>query len=169
MDQPSLYDDDIVTWAEQQAAALRALGERADLSNAIDWENVAEEIESVGRSQIRAVESLLSQTLAHCLKRLSAPDVPSAVHWRQEIGTFQIAATGRYERAMRQRIDMDRVWSAAIEHAKNGLAIYGDTLLPHVPMRCPLTPDELLASPFDIDAALRQIALSTTARPAGHS
>ena len=48
MDRPSLYDDDIVTWAEEQAAALRALGARTDLSNAIDWENVAEEVESVG-------------------------------------------------------------------------------------------------------------------------
>lgn len=169
MDQPSLYDDDIVTWAEQQAAALRALGERSDLSNVIDWENVAEEIESVGRSQIRAVESLLAQMLAHCIKRLSAPDVPSATNWRQEIGTFQIAAMGRYERAMRQRIDMDRVWSTAIEHASNGLTIYGDTLLPHLPTRCPLTPDELLASPFDIDTALRKIAISTTARSADHS
>ncbi len=34
MDRPSLYDDDIVTWAEEQAAALRALAARGDLSNA---------------------------------------------------------------------------------------------------------------------------------------
>ena len=27
MDRPSLYDDDIVTWAEEQAAALRALAD----------------------------------------------------------------------------------------------------------------------------------------------
>ncbi len=50
MDQPTLYDDDIVTWADEQVAALRALAARSDLSNAVDWENVIEEIESVGRS-----------------------------------------------------------------------------------------------------------------------
>ena len=46
MDQPSLYDDDIVTWAEQQAAAVRALASRPDLSNALDWENVAARFEN---------------------------------------------------------------------------------------------------------------------------
>ncbi len=55
-DQPSLYDEDVVAWAEQQAAALRALGARPDLSNALDWENVIEEVESVGLSEIRAFE-----------------------------------------------------------------------------------------------------------------
>lgn len=82
MDRPSLYDDDIVTSAEEQAAALRALGARSDLSNAVNWENVAEEIESVGRSQLRAVEGLLVQALAHMLKRLSAPDLPVTRPWR---------------------------------------------------------------------------------------
>lgn len=71
MDQPSLYDDDIVSWTEQQAAASRALARRPDLSKMLDWENVAEEIESVGRSQVQAVDSLLVQTLAHLLKRRS--------------------------------------------------------------------------------------------------
>jgi hypothetical protein len=37
MDQPSLYENDIVIWAEQQASALRALGLRPELSNALDW------------------------------------------------------------------------------------------------------------------------------------
>ena len=158
MDQPSLYDDDIVTWAEQQASTLRELARRPDLSNILDWENVAEEIESVGRSQIHAVESLLAQTLAHLLKRLSAPDALVVEHWRKETGTFQIAAKTRYERSMRQRLDWDKIWSLAQAQAKLGLTIYGDSLLPHLPARCPLGPDELLATPFDIDAALRRIA-----------
>lgn len=162
MDQPSLYDDDIVTWAEQQASTLRELARRPDLSNILDWENVAEEIESVGRSQINAVESLLAQTLAHLLKRLSAPDTLVVEHWRKEAGTFQIAATTRYERSMRQRLDWDKIWSLAQAQAKLGLTLYGDRLLPHLPSRCPLGPDELLVTPFDLDAAMRRIAESTT-------
>ncbi len=40
-----LYDQDFVRWTEEQAAALR----RAKSSNqALDWENLAEEIESLG-------------------------------------------------------------------------------------------------------------------------
>ena len=160
MDHSSLYDDDIVTWAEQQAAGLRQLAHRPELTTILDWENVAEEIESVGRSQVHAVESLLAQTLAHLLKRLSAPDTLSAEHWRKEAGTFQIAAMTRYEGAMRQRLDWDKIWSLALEHAKLGLTIYGDTLLPHLPPRCPVGPDDLLVTPFDLDAALRRLAES---------
>lgn len=169
MDQPSLYDDDIVTWAEQQASTLRELARRPELSNILDWENVAEEIESVGRSQIHAVEGLLAQTLSHLLKRLSAPDTLSVDHWRKEAGTFQIAAATRYERSMGQRLDWDKIWSLAQAQAQLGLATYGDSLLPHLPPRCPLGPDDLLVTPFDLDAALRRIAESTVLKSANQS
>lgn len=169
MDQSSLYDDDIVTWAEQQAAAVRALASRPDLSNALDWENVAEEIEGVGRSQIHAVESLLAQTLAHLLKRLSAPGASAGDRWREEAGTFQITAMGRYERSMRQRLDWNKIWSSAQALATLGLIRYGDTLIPNLPVQCPLGPDELLVSPFDLDAAQRRIAESTVLKSARKS
>ena len=37
------YDTDILEWSEEQAAALRNLGRsRPDLSNELDWDNIAE-------------------------------------------------------------------------------------------------------------------------------
>ena len=52
----TLYDDDILLWSEQQAAAIRRLGRSArEIPNELDIENVAEEIESVGRSELAAV------------------------------------------------------------------------------------------------------------------
>ena len=113
MDQPSLYDDDIVTWAEQQASTLRALARRPDLSNILDWENVAEEIESVGRSQIRAVEQQLLQTLIHVLKYMSAPRAQSTRSWRVEVIAFHATARRAYAPGMRHRIDWDRIWKTA--------------------------------------------------------
>ncbi len=169
MDRPSLYDDDIVTWAEEQAAALRALAARSDLSNAVDWENVAEEIESVGRSQIRAVERLLIQMLAHLIKHVSAPDAPPNRHWRSEIVAFRLAAQARYERSMRQRIDWSRVWRVGIEFAVADLELYGDTVLPNLPVDCPLTPEEMVGSSFDADAIMVRIAEVAVLKSAGHS
>lgn len=163
MDRPSLYDDDIVTWAEEQAAALRALATRSDLSDAVDWENVAEEIESVGRSQIHAVESLLAQLLAHLLKQISAPTVRANPHWRKETATFHSAARLRYEESMRRRIRLDDVWRLAQANAESALIAYGDAILPRLPTRCPFSIDELLAETFDIDAAL--LRLAGAARP----
>ena len=52
-----LYGDDIVLWSKRQAELLRrmAAGERVD--DQIDWPNVIEEIEDVGRSELRAVRA----------------------------------------------------------------------------------------------------------------
>jgi uncharacterized protein DUF29 len=55
-----LYEDDILLWSEQQAEALRR---RA--ANEIDWDNIAEEVEALGRSERNAVESHLQQALLH--------------------------------------------------------------------------------------------------------
>ena len=60
---PSLYETDFYAWANQQAALLRAgrLGE-ADIAN------IAEEIESMGRSEKRELVSRLTVLLMHLLK-----------------------------------------------------------------------------------------------------
>ncbi len=52
-----LYDRDFLAWSEHQAALLRRLaaGERVD--QAVDWSNVIDEVESLGRSELRACES----------------------------------------------------------------------------------------------------------------
>jgi hypothetical protein len=164
MDRASRYDDDIVTWAEEQAAALRALAERPDLSNAVDWENVAEEIESVGRAHLRAVEGLLIQTLAHFLKRASVPLAPASLHWREEIATFQISAWNAYEPSMRQRLNWNRIWKTTVTVAEANLVVYGNELLPGLPKACPVEPQDLLTEAFDMERALRKLAASVARR-----
>lgn len=159
MDQPTLYDDDIVTWAEEQAAALRALAQRPDLSNVLDWENVVEEVESVGRSEIGAVQSALLQMLIHILKYVSAPLAQSTKSWRKEVLYFQTLAARDYRRSMRQRIDWDRLWADSMKLAAASLAIFGDKLVRGLPEALPFTPEELVAPDFDMDRALERLTL----------
>jgi hypothetical protein len=45
----ALYDEDFVAWAQEQAAALRAAA-RAGSNLRLDWQNLAEEIEDLGKS-----------------------------------------------------------------------------------------------------------------------
>ncbi len=59
----SLYDRDFHRWLEDQAAKLRGRSH-----NDLDWENLAEEIESLGRSQKREVRSRLARLIQHLLK-----------------------------------------------------------------------------------------------------
>ena len=83
------YDDDIVLWSEQQAEIIRRLSAtRRDLPNELDVENVAEEIESVGRSETAAVESFLRLLLLHVIKIASASEVEVAAHWYDEAENF---------------------------------------------------------------------------------
>jgi Domain of unknown function DUF29 len=81
------YDTDLLTWSERQAALLRrrAAGELVN-DAAIDWSNVAEEIESVGRSERRELRNRLARLLQHLLKWRYQPEHRSR-SWRTTIAT----------------------------------------------------------------------------------
>lgn len=66
---PPAYDADFHAWTQDQAARLRKLR-----PNSLDWENIAEEIETLGRSEKREIESRLGVLLLHLLKRAQQPD-----------------------------------------------------------------------------------------------
>lgn len=89
MDRPTAsYEQDFYAWTQEQAAALRA--EAALRSNApVDWENLAEEVESMGRSEKREIASRLRTILIHLLKWLYCPDLRErcANDWRTTIRT----------------------------------------------------------------------------------
>jgi len=59
----ALYDADFYSWTQQQAGLLKA-GQFSDA----DVENIIEEIESMGRSEKRELESRLTVLLQHLLK-----------------------------------------------------------------------------------------------------
>ena len=57
------YESDVVAWANEQAAFIRT--GRFDL---LDLEHIADEIEDVGKSELRELESRMAVLLAHLLK-----------------------------------------------------------------------------------------------------
>jgi hypothetical protein len=86
-----LYDDDIALWSVHQADLLRRLAAGGPTNeipaNEIpDWANIAEEIESVGRSEKREVRSRLTVLICHLLKWAYQPEHQSA-SWR---GTIRV-------------------------------------------------------------------------------
>ena len=154
-----LYDTDILTWSERQAALLRRLaaGERVNAS--IDWSNVIEEIESVGRSERQACESLLRQALVHVLKLHLAPTSEAAPHWRGEVIGFLADASDRFSPSMRQPLDLPRLFAKARRQVlASGAASAAANRLPET---CPFTVDELLDDNVDI------VALETKLRDHG--
>jgi uncharacterized protein DUF29 len=71
------YEADFFAWTQGQAQILRA---RATLG--LDWDNLAEEIESMGRRDRRKLESRFRRILHHLLKWQAQPGLrgPS---WRR--------------------------------------------------------------------------------------
>jgi hypothetical protein len=67
-----LYEKDFIRWTEQQSNALREAS-RFPTNLPLDWENLAEEIESLGRSQRRELRSRLMAILEHLLKLEHSP------------------------------------------------------------------------------------------------
>ena len=132
-----LYDEDILTWSEQQAELLRRRS-----ANALDWDRLAEEIEDVGRSQLRAVESHLIQALLHDLKATAWPLSRDLPHWRAEARGQRDDARSAFTPSMAQRIDVPTLYRRALRRMPE--AIDGQPPLP-VPEACTVTLDELLA------------------------
>ena len=139
----SEYDTDVLAWSEEQAALLRRIagGERLNAATP-DWPNIIEEIESVGRSQLDAVESLLLQALVHMLKARAWPQSFAAPGWDAEVELFLAQARRRYAPSMRQRLDLAKLYRDALRAVPR--QIDGQAPLP-LPSTCPLTLDELLA------------------------
>lgn len=78
------YDTDLALWADSQARALRDAG-RARTNLPIDWENVAEEIEALGKSQARELASRVRTVLVHLIKLQASPVTEPRGGWRETI------------------------------------------------------------------------------------
>jgi hypothetical protein len=79
MPQSSLYDEDFHAWANEQAALLR----QGKLAQA-DLEHIAEEIESMGRTEKRELVSRLTVLMLHLLKWRFQPNLRGK-SWRLSI------------------------------------------------------------------------------------
>ena len=138
-----LYEADILAWSEEQSRRLQRIAandRRNDESP--DWDNIIEEIESVGNEQLHAVGSLLVQALLHDLKAEAWPLSREVPHWRAEARRFRGDAADRFAPSMKQRLDIKRLYVRALRAMPE--AIDGQPPLP-VPQECPVTLDELLS------------------------
>lgn len=105
-----LYERDYYAWTQEQAARLRALR-----PNGLDVENLAEEIETLGRSERRAVTSLMRQIVHHLLKLEMLPWEGAREHWQAEVRVFRDDLEAEFRdspslRARRGEIFLD-AWS----------------------------------------------------------
>ena len=80
----SLYDQDFVAWSKQQAEALRTAA-RIGSNQSLDWENLAEEIEDLGKSARRELQSQIRRIVRHLLKLQHSPAKEPRRGWEEPI------------------------------------------------------------------------------------
>ena len=112
-----LYDEDILLWSERQADLLRRIAAGYPMNERPDWVNIIEEVESAGREQPHAVESLLLQALLHMLKAEGWPLARDVENWRGNARGFRAQARRRFAPSMRQNIDLAGIYARRAEGA----------------------------------------------------
>ena len=141
-----LYDSNILVWSQTQADLLRRLASGERVNAAIDWPNLIEEVEDVGRSELASCKILLRQALTHILKARAWPNSRSAGHWRAETVGFLADAADRFSPSMRQNIEVQHLYDQALGAVRMHSDDSGELLTQ--PGVCPFTLDQLLAKEF---------------------
>lgn len=150
-----LYERDALLWSEQQAGLLRRLAAGERLNDAVDWPNVIEEVEALGRLELRACESLLLQAMLHLLKLHAWPSNAAGRHWQGEVDVALFEAGRAFSPSMRQRIDIASLYAVAVRRVVGSSDEYGP--LRPMPETCPYGLDELLADNPDIAVLVRRL------------
>jgi hypothetical protein len=78
------YDQDFALWVEETVKLLKS----AEFSQ-VDWENLIDEVESLGKSQRKSVRSYLLRLLEHLLKRRYVLMSDCYRGWEIEIRNFR--------------------------------------------------------------------------------
>ncbi len=133
------YDDDFYAWTQHQAKLLRAFRKSApNLPSGIDLDHLAEEIEDLGKGDLRGVTSLIRQIFVHLIKAASEPNSQARAHWRAEATALQADLPDFYAPSMRQLVDVQAIWRKALKVAESSLQEHGESLDPKVPADCPV-------------------------------
>lgn len=150
-----LYEHDALAWAERQADLLRRLAAGERVNEEVDWPNVIEEVQDVGRSELRSCQSLLRHAMAHLLKLHAWPGSQAVSHWREETGNFIDDAERSFASSMRQHIDLDDLYRRALKQLRLAADDSGEPC--PVPATCPFALDDFLSLDADVQALVQKI------------
>jgi hypothetical protein len=144
----SLYEADFASWIDSQVRAIRKVA-KSGTNLPIDFENVAEELADMGRSEKRALKSALVRIIEHLLKLEFSPASSPRAGWRRSVAVHrQQAADIVADSPSLGGLDqLDDAYDDARQLAVLGLQQDGvmDSALPE---ECPYLRDQILDRNF---------------------
>ena len=139
------YDDDFYAWTQYQAEVLRSMRTR---DNRFDRENVAEELEDLGKSYRDAVRSQVRRILEHFLKLAYSPAGDPRHGWRGSIIDARAELDDKLSPTLRHDIlgVLGKLYAAARNKVASDLQDHGEQYAAaSLPAECPYAVDEILA------------------------
>jgi uncharacterized protein DUF29 len=138
-----LYERDFFAWTQDQADALRRRS-----VNEIDWENLLEEVESMGRQARSELRSHLVVLLVHLLKWRFQPERRSR-SWTLSILEQRAAAQQLLEESPSLKPSVDAVMNEAYRLARLRAARETRLTAKRFPKENPFTWDQAMAEQLD--------------------
>jgi len=137
-----LYEQDFFAWVGEQVGALRS-----GQTHRLDIENLAEEIEDMGRSQRRAVKSALIIILSHLLKYRYRPDRRTN-SWRATIREHRRCVRDELADSPSLRPYIERILDDYYQDAREAAADESGLPIVTFPAACPFALEQVLDRNF---------------------
>ena len=152
------YDEDFYAWTQHQAKLLRsAETPQIALSHGLDLAHLAEEIEDLGKSELRGAMNLIQQIMVHMIKAASDREGRAGGHCRMEAKIFHSELLRFYEPSMRQKIELQKLWSVPSDIADSALRDHGLSCSPNIPQNCPFTLDGFVSDHLRFEDAVANL------------
>ena len=143
----SLYQTDYYAWTKDQAAKLRAMA-AARVNSTLDLENLAEEIESLGRSDWRAARSHVQRVIEHLLKLEFSPAREPRPDWLDSIDQARDELADLLTPVLRREVedDLATAFDRGNREAAKGLRRFGEQAAAKaLPAVCPYSFDQIIS------------------------
>ena len=137
----TLYDSDFALWIEDTVRKLKTKN-----TEDLDWENLIEEVESLGKRDKRDLKSRLTTLFEHLLKRLYVPLPDCYRGWEVTISRTQQELNQILEDSPSFRNYLIQLLNQCYQKALKNVQIEYDTKFP----------DNIDSFPYNIDSLLNE-------------
>ncbi|MFO1035359.1 MAG: DUF29 domain-containing protein [Geminicoccaceae bacterium] len=141
------YADDFYLWALDQAERLREMA-ALRRNEPLDWEDLAEEVEELARSDRRACESHIEQIIAHLLKLEFSTATTSRGHWAVEVTQLRLDLEKIFTPSLRRLVKqgMPQRWRGGRRLAQVSAQLHEPEMERRLPADCPYSFEQVLGA-----------------------
>ena len=137
-DLAQLYQTDYLRWLDETVERLRS-----GQFEGLDWPNLIEELEAMGRNERNALKSNQRVLLTHLLKWCYQPERRTE-GWSRTINEHRDRLLDAIEQSASLKAEYEQAWAKSYERARRNAARETGLPLETFPQQCPFDPWRIL-------------------------